>query len=200
MLLHPRIIPQIFQVFQESDFQLRMCDSNIPTRSSWSNRLTIRPLPDGRLGITIGVENLEHEHSYADMVIVLFDGRNTVSIASQSDVRCEADLNDPDKLHTVAIEDTRQILIEQYGVSFEEQWRMNEAPVFDLYGIPYDPDYWFRTDGMDVDEIEDSDKELVHGYFLAERVLNEISSDNTVLDVDGEFQELLNSATAMEDE
>lgn len=37
MLLNPRIIPQIFKVFQESDFDLRMCDGNVPTQSNCSN-------------------------------------------------------------------------------------------------------------------------------------------------------------------
>lgn len=182
MLLHPRIIPQIFQVFQESDFELRMCSSNIPTRSNCANRLDAKLLPDGQLGITIGIENLGHEHSYEDTVIVLFDGSNTVGIASLSDIRCEADLNNPDKLHTVAIEDARQVLVEQYGVSFEKQWRMNKAPVFNYCGVPYDPNYWSQTDGMDLEEIEDSDKKLVHGYFLAERVLHKIEPNDSILD------------------
>ena len=86
MLLTPRIIPQIFKVFQEEDFDLRMCDCNIPTRSNCSNRLQAIPLPDGRMCITVGVENLAHEHSIAGKVIVLFDGSDTVSIGDLDDI------------------------------------------------------------------------------------------------------------------
>ena len=191
MLLNPRIIPQIFTVFQESDFDLRMCDSVIPTRSNCANRLEAKPLPDGRMCITVGVETLAHEHSIAGKVIVLFDGSDTVSIGDLDDIHCREDLRDPGKLHTVAIEQARQILVEKYGVSFDPQWHMNEASIFDFCGIPYDPDYWFQTAGMDLGEIEDSDKELVHGYFLAERVLHKIAPDVTVLDADEEFHDLL---------
>ena len=137
MLLNPRIIPQIFKVFQESDFDLRMCDCNIPTRSNCSNRLEAIPLPDGRMCITVGVENLEHMHSIAGKVIVLFDGSDTVSIGDLDDIHCREDLRDPDKLHTASIDKARQVLMEQYGVSFDPQWHMNEAPVFDFGGIPY---------------------------------------------------------------
>ena len=191
MLLNPRIIPQIFKVFQDSDFDLRMCDCNIPTQSNCANRLEAIPLPDGQMCITVGVENLAHEHSIAGKVIVLFDGSNTVSIGDFDDIHCIEDLRNPGKLHMVAIEQARQILVEKYGVSFDPQWHMNKALVFDFCGIPYDPDYWFRTDGMDLDEIVDSDKELVHGYFLAERVLHQIAPDVTVLDADEEFHDLL---------
>ena len=191
MLLNPRIIPQIFKVFQESDFDLRMCDSNIPTRSNCANRLEAKPLPDGRMCITVGVDNLAHEHSIAGKVIVLFDGSGTVSIGDLDDIHCIEDLRDPGKLHTVAIEQARQVLVEKYGVSFDPQWHMNDAPVFDFCGIPYDPNYWFQTDGMDLNEIEDSDKELIHGYFLAERILHKITPDVSVLDADEEFHDLL---------
>lgn len=191
MLLNPRIIPQIFKVFQEADFDLRMCDCNIPTRFNCANRLEAIPLPDGQMCITVGIENLAHKHSMAGKVIVLFDGSDTVSIGDLDDIHCMEDLRDPGKLHTVAIEQARQILVEKYGVSFDPQWHMNEAPVFDFCGIPYDPDYWFQTDGMDLSEIADSDKELVHGYFLAERVLHKIAPDVTVLDADEEFLDLL---------
>ena len=191
MLLNPRTIPQIFKVFQESDFDLRMCDCNIPTRSNCANRLEAIPLPDGQMCITVGVENLAHEHSIAGKVIVLFDGSDTVSIGDLDDIHCREYLRDPDKLHTASIDKARQVLMEQYGVSFDPQWHMNEAPVFDFCGIPYDPDYWFQTDGMDLIEIEDSDKKLVHGYFLAERTLHKIAPDVTVLDADEEFHDLL---------
>ena len=200
MLLNPRIIPQIFKVFQESDFDLRMCDCNIPTRSNCSNRLEAIPLPDGWMCITVGVENLEHMHSIAGKVIVLFDGSDTVSIGDLDDIHCIEDLRDPGKLHTVAIEQARQILVVKYGVSFDPQWHTNEAPVFDFCGIPYGPDYWFRTDGMDLDEIVDSDKELVHGYFIAERTLHKIAPDCTVLEADDLFRELLDDEASTNDE
>lgn len=191
ILLNPRIIPQIFKVFREMDFDLRMCDCNIPTRSNCTNRLEAIPLPNGQMCITVGVENLAHGHSIAGKIIVLFDGSGTISIGDLDDIHCIEDLRDPGKLHTVAIEQARQILVVKYGVSFDPQWHMNEAPVFIFCGIPYGPDYWFRTDGMDLDEIVDSDKELVHGYFLAERVLHKIAPDITVLDADEEFHDLL---------
>lgn len=42
MLLNPRIIPQIFQVFQESDFDLRMCDGNTTASQM---RIAIKLIP-----------------------------------------------------------------------------------------------------------------------------------------------------------
>ena len=191
MLLNPRIIAQIFKVFQETDFDLRMCDCNIPTRSNCSNRLEVIPLPDGRMCITVSVENLAHEYSIAGKVIVLFDGSDTVNIGDLDDIHCREDLRDLDNLYTATIEKARQVLVEKYGVSFDPQWHINEASIFDFCGIPYDPDYWFQTAGMDLGEIEDSDKELVHGYFLAERVLHKIAPDVAVLDADEEFLDLL---------
>lgn len=81
-------------------------------------------------------------------------------------------------------------MLEQYGVSFEKPWNINTAPVFDFCRIPYDQDYWFRTDDADIDEIDDSDKVLIHGYFLAERTLHKIAPDCTVLEADDIFREL----------
>ena len=70
----------------------------------------------------------------------------------------------------VAIEDARQILMEQYGASFDEEWRMNEPPIFDFCGIPYDPDYWSMTvNDADLDNIDDSDNELVCDFFLMKK-------------------------------
>lgn len=150
--------------------------------------------------ITVGVENLEHEHNIAGKVIVLFDGSGTVSIGDLDDIHCMEDLRDPDKLHTSSIEQARQVLAEKYGVSFDPQWHINEAPVFDFCRIPYDPNSWFQTDGMDLGEIGDSDKELVHSYFLAERTLHKIVSDCTVLEADEAFGELWDDEALTEDE
>lgn len=172
MLLHPRIIPQIFKVFCAEDFKLQMRNCNVPTHSSRSNRLDAHPLPDGRLGITVGIENLEHEHSYAKKVIVLFDGSSQVGICNLCDIHKLDDLTNTDKLHMVAIEDARQVLLEQYGASFDEEWRMNEPPIFDFCGIPYDSDYWSMTvNDADLDGIDDSDNELVCGFLPDEEML-----------------------------
>lgn len=52
-----------------------------------------------------------------------------------------------------------------------------------------------------IDDIEDSDKKLVHGYFLAERLLHDIESDVTVLDDCEEFRGILDAETyCIEDE
>lgn len=183
MLLHPRIIPQIFKVFREADFQLNMVNCNIPTHSVHSSRLGTAVLPDGRLGITVGIENLKHEHSYANTIIVLFDGSDNVGICNLSEIETLDDLSNTSKLHTVPIADARQVLIEQYGVSFAEEWHMNEAPVFDFCGIPYDPDYWFLNHpDEDWKEFNASDMDLVYGYFLAEKTLHAIEPDDTILD------------------
>lgn len=184
MLLHPRIIPQVFKVFQEADFQLDMVNCNIPTRSVRSSRLGTAVLPDGRLGITVGIENLEHEHSYANTIIVLFDGSDKVGICDLAEIEKMDDLSNAGKLHKVPIADARQVLIEQYGVSFDRKWRMNVPPVFDSSGIPYDPDYWF-LDHPDEDwkDFNASDQKLVYGYFLAEKMLHAIEPDDTILDV-----------------
>lgn len=191
MLLHPRIIPQIFKVFREEDFQLNMYNCNIPTRSSRSSRLGPVLLPDGRLGITVGIENLEHEHSYASTIIVLFDGSDKVGICDLSEIEKLDDLSDASKLHMVPIGDARQVLVEEYGASFDEKWRMNVAPVFDGCGIPFDPDYWFRERyDEDLEELDTADKNLVYGYFLAEKMLNAIAPDDTILDVNNEFRDL----------
>ena len=53
---------------------------------------------------------------------------------------------------------------------------------------------------MDLDEIVDSDKELVHGYFLAERVLHKIAPDCTLLEADEAFGELWDDKTLTENE
>ena len=67
---------------------------------------------------------------------------------------------------------------------------MNTAPFFDFCRIPYDPDYWFQAGGMDINEIGDSNKELIHGYFFAERALHKIAPDHIVLETDEGFDEL----------
>lgn len=184
MLLHPRIIPQIFKAFREEDLELLMYNCNIPTRSLRSKRLGATLLPDGRLGITVGIENLEHEHSYANTIIVLFDGSDIVGICNLSDIKKLDDLNNSSNLHMVAVGDARQVLIEQYWVSFDKEWHTNLAPVFDRYGIPFDPDYWLREqDDEAIKDVDAADKELVYGYFHAERLLNIIAPDKTILDV-----------------
>lgn len=162
MLLHPRIIPQIFQIFQYADFDLNMWNCNIPTEINCFDRLNVTPLLDGRIIISIGVENPESEYSYAGNVFVLFDGGSTVSIGDRMDVSCEADLNSSEKLKTVAIEDARQFLVEQYGVSFKKQWRMNTPPSHDLYGMPYD-----RFDSY----VDYCHEDLVYGPYLFRRQL-----------------------------
>ena len=43
---------------------------------------------------------------------------------------------------------------------------------------------------MDIKEIGDSNKELIHGYFFAERALHKIAPDHTVLEADEGFDEL----------
>lgn len=51
------------------------------------------------------------------------------------------------------------------------------------------------------DDIEDSDKELVRGYFFAERLLREIEPDVTVLDDCDEFRAIWDAETyCIEDE
>lgn len=171
MLLHPRIIPQIFQVFQNADFDLKMWNCNIPTEITCSDRLNAAPLPDGRIIITIGVENLESEYSYAGKVFVLFDGSNTVNIGDREHMRCEADMNDPEKLKTVAIEDTRRVLVEQYGVSFQKHWHMNTPPTLDPYGMPYD------RSGF---QIAYCHEDLVYGPYLFRRQLLDSELDYLV--------------------
>lgn len=196
MLLHPRIISQVFKVFQEADFQLDMLNCNIPTHSVRSSRLGTAVLPDGRLGITVGIENLEHEHSYANTIIVLFDGSDMVGICDLSKIEKLDDLSDAGKLHKVPIADARHVLVEQYDVSFDRKWCMNVSPVFDGCGIPFDPDYWFRErNDEDWEDMDASDKYLVYGYFLAEKMLNAIAPDNKILDTVDEFQGLLDFET-----
>jgi len=179
MLLHPRIIPQIFKVFREEDFSLQMCHCNILIHS-WSNRLNGGILTDGRVFINVGIENLADEYSYVHSVNVLFDGSDNVGIIDRCNIEKIDDLNDTGKLHMVALDDAIQVLIEQYGASFDKEWRMNKAPVFDPCGIPFDPDYWFRKPHDE--DFDDGDKELVHGYFLAEGMLNTLMPDDTFLD------------------
>lgn len=191
MLLHPRIIPQIFKVFHEDDFQLYMYNCNIPKQRCCLSRLGVIPLPDGRLCITVGIENLKDEYSYANTKIVLFDGSDMVGICNLDDIKRLDNLSDTSKLHMVAIENARKVLIEQYGVSFDKEWRMNAAPVYDPFGIPYDPfaipidpgDWVREQPGNAVIDMDAVDKDLVRGYFRAERILNTIAPDNKILDL-----------------
>lgn len=175
MLLNPRIIPQIFTVFQESDFDLSMWSCNIPTEITHSKRMLIAPFLDGRIIISIGIENPESEYSYAGEVVVLFDGSNTVSIGNRTDVRCREDLNNPEKVKTVVSEDARHILMEQYGVSFQTYWRMNTPPSHDSYGRPY---------YQDVFEIVDQN--IVYGPYLFRRRLVESELDYLVTEEERE--------------
>ena len=115
MLPRARIIPQIFKVFNAEDFYLRMHTSNLPSSHN-TDRIAGGILPDGSVSFRIGIENLESLYSDATYLYVTFDGSDNVRIgASYSQETCDL----------VAVCDARHILIEQYGVSFNREWRMN---------------------------------------------------------------------------
>lgn len=108
MLCSAKIIPQIYRVFQEDDFNLPR--SSNPTRLSLNKRFDGYVDPKGKLVIQASIE-----HQWArkvDHVDIIFDGSDTVTIAKYP-------YNDGEKF---LIQEAREVLINTYGVSFKKPW------------------------------------------------------------------------------
>lgn len=108
MLCSAKIIPQIYRVFQEDDFNLPR--SSNPARLSLNKRFNVYVDQEGRLIIQAWIERqwarkVEH-------VNIIFDGSDTVTIAQYP-------YNDGEKF---LIQEAREVLINTYGVSFKKPW------------------------------------------------------------------------------
>lgn len=122
MLPRARIIPQIFKVFWEDSFRLQMYRSNL---SSVSNRFSGGILPCGQVYIIAGIENLAQSSSQATYIFTLFNGSDDVAIFHPTDLKNQDDIETWQNCHVVKLSDARQVLTEQYGVSFDSEWHMN---------------------------------------------------------------------------
>lgn len=108
MLCSAKIIPQIYRVFQEDDFNLPR--SSDPARLSLNKRFNGYVDPEGKLVIQAWIERQWARK--VDRVDIIFDGSDTVTIAQYP-------YNDGEKF---PIQEARKVLVAAYGVSFKKPW------------------------------------------------------------------------------
>lgn len=106
MLCSAKIIPQIYKVFQEDDFNLPR--SSDPARLSLNKRFSGHVDPEGKLIIRAWIED-RWARRRADHIDIAFDGSDTVMVAKYPNNEGE---NFP-------IQEAREGLKNTYGVSFE---------------------------------------------------------------------------------
>ena len=108
MLCSSKIIPQIYRVFKEDDFNLPR--SSDPARLSLNKRFNGYVDPEGKLVIRAWIERQWARK--VDHVDIIFDGSDTVTIAKYP-------YNDGERF---PIQEAREALIKTYGISFKKPW------------------------------------------------------------------------------
>ena len=110
MLCSSKIIPQIYRVFKEDDFNLPR--SSDPARLSLNKRFNGYVDPEGKLIIRAWIED-RWERWRTSHIDIEFDGSDTITISKRPYI---------DNDQQVDIQEARKVLVATYGVSFKKPW------------------------------------------------------------------------------
>ena len=110
MLCSAKIIPQVYRVFQEDDFNLPR--SSDPARLSLNKRFNGYVDPEGKLIIRAWIED-RWEGWRTSHIDIEFDGSDTITISKRPYI---------DNDQQVDIQEARKVLVATYGVSFKRPW------------------------------------------------------------------------------